>query len=105
MALNALNRHLVLVGFMGSGKTTLGREAAARLGRAFLDLDEAIAERAGKSIAALFEERGEQEFRRIEEHATEIALRAPEPGLRLTRPAFATHCPPLFHQLTELVHE
>jgi len=81
VATSALNRHLVLVGFMGSGKTTLGREVAARLGRPFLDLDEAIEERSGRSIPELFAERGEAEFRRIEEHAARVALAAPEPSV------------------------
>jgi shikimate kinase/3-dehydroquinate synthase len=81
LALNALGRHLVLVGFMGSGKTTLGREAAKRLDRPFLDLDAAIEERAGMSIPDLFESRGEPGFRRLEEHAVEAALAAPEPSV------------------------
>ena len=77
--LNALDRHIALIGFMGAGKTTLGRELAGRLGREFLDLDRAIEERAGKSIAEIFDERGEAEFRRIEAHAARAALSAPEP--------------------------
>jgi shikimate kinase/3-dehydroquinate synthase len=77
--LNALGRHVVLVGFMGAGKTTLGRDAALRLGREFLDLDRAIEERAGKPIVALFEERGESGFREIERHAARVALSAPQP--------------------------
>jgi shikimate kinase/3-dehydroquinate synthase len=79
--LNAIGRHVVLVGFMGAGKTTFGRDAALRLGREFLDLDKAIEERAGKTIPELFEERGEAEFRRIEEHAARVALASPEPGV------------------------
>ena len=79
MPLNALGRHVVLVGFMGAGKTTFGREAAGRLGREFLDLDRAIEERAGKAIPELFAERGEAEFRRVEEHAARVALASPEP--------------------------
>ena len=77
--LNALGRHVVLVGFMGAGKTTFGRDTAGRLGRDFLDLDRAIEERAGKTIPELFAERGEAEFRRIEEHAARVALASPEP--------------------------
>ena len=77
--LNALGRHVVLVGFMGAGKTTLGRDAAMRLGREFLDLDRAMEERAGKTIAQLFEERGESTFREIERHAAQVALAAPDP--------------------------
>ena len=81
MALNALGRHVVLVGFMGSGKTSLGRQLGERLDRAFLDLDAAIEERAGKSIPELFAERGEDEFRRIEEHAVQVALAATDPSV------------------------
>jgi shikimate kinase/3-dehydroquinate synthase len=77
--LNALGRHVVLVGFMGAGKTTHGKDAAMRLGREFLDLDRAIEERAGKTIPELFEDRGEAGFREIERHATRIALSSPEP--------------------------
>jgi shikimate kinase/3-dehydroquinate synthase len=81
VALNALGRHLALVGFMGSGKSTVGREVAERLGRGFLDLDRAIEERAGKSIPQLFAERGEEGFREIEAHAVRVALAAPDPGV------------------------
>ena len=81
MTLSALNRHLVLVGFMGSGKTTVGRDVARRLARPFLDLDTAIEERAGKTIPELFAERGEPEFRRIEEHAVRVALGSSEPSV------------------------
>jgi shikimate kinase/3-dehydroquinate synthase len=81
LALNALGRHLVLVGFMGSGKSTLGRTTAERLNRPFLDIDKAIEERAGKSIPDLFAERGEEGFRTIEEHAVRVALAASEPGV------------------------
>jgi shikimate kinase/3-dehydroquinate synthase len=79
--LNALGRHVVLVGFMGAGKTTHGKDAATRLGREFLDLDTAIEERAGKTIPELFEERGEAGFREIERHAARVALSSPEPAV------------------------
>jgi shikimate kinase/3-dehydroquinate synthase len=81
MALNALDRHIVLVGFMGSGKSSLGRLLGDKLERPFLDLDAAIEERAGRSISELFAERGEEEFRRIEEHAVRVALAAAEPSV------------------------
>jgi shikimate kinase / 3-dehydroquinate synthase len=79
--LNALGRHVVLVGFMGAGKSTHGKDAALRLGREFLDLDRAIEERAGKTIAELFEERGEAGFRELERHAARVALSSPEPAV------------------------
>src|SRR5215472_16782002 len=79
--LNALGRHVVLVGFMGAGKTTYGRDGATRLGREFLDLDRAIEQRAGKTIPELFEERGEGGFREIEGHAARVALSSREPAV------------------------
>jgi len=79
--LNALGRHLVLIGFMGAGKTTHGKDAATRLGREFLDLDREIEERAGRSIPELFEERGESGFRELEAHAARTALSDPEPAV------------------------
>ena len=65
MATHALNKHLVLVGFMGAGKTTIGAEVARRLGREFRDVDAAIEAREGP-IAQLFAEHGEPGFRLIE---------------------------------------
>jgi len=58
--------NIILTGFMGAGKTVTGQEAAARLGRPFVDLDEIIVERAGKPIPAIFAEDGEPAFRAIE---------------------------------------
>ena len=65
MATHALDRHLVLVGFMGAGKSTIGPEVARALGREFRDVDAAIEAQEG-SIAELFAERGEAAFREIE---------------------------------------
>jgi shikimate kinase len=58
--------HLVLVGLPGSGKTTVGRAVAARLGRPFLDFDEEIERRAGRSVADIFALQGEAHFRQLE---------------------------------------
>jgi shikimate kinase len=57
---------IFLVGFMGAGKTTVGRALADHLGYAFFDLDELITARAGKSVQEIFAELGESEFRRLE---------------------------------------
>jgi shikimate kinase len=65
------------VGLPGSGKSTVGRLAAERLGAAFSDLDEIVALAAGRSIADLFASRGEAEFRRLERAAMQGALAAP----------------------------
>lgn len=58
--------HLYLTGFMGSGKTTIGRAVAKRLTKAFVDLDDAVEARAGMTISEIFERHGEAEFRRLE---------------------------------------
>ena len=58
--------NIILTGFMGAGKTTVGKEVAARLGRQFVDLDDLIAERAGKPIPDIFAQDGEPAFRDLE---------------------------------------
>ena len=58
--------NLVLIGMPGAGKTTVGRLLAQKTGKAFLDLDEEIVRRAGKSIPAIFAEVGEAGFRELE---------------------------------------
>jgi shikimate kinase len=57
---------IYLVGFMGAGKSTVGRALAARLGVPFVDLDEAFESLAGMTIRRAFEERGEAWFRERE---------------------------------------
>ena len=57
---------IYLVGFMASGKSTIGRHLAHRIGWNFFDTDCEIEGAEGMSIAELFAKRGEQEFRRIE---------------------------------------
>lgn len=57
---------IILIGSMGSGKSTIGRLIAARLRISFVDLDEAIVDRAGKPIPQIFEEDGECIFRALE---------------------------------------
>jgi shikimate kinase len=59
-------RNIVLVGFMGSGKTTVGRLLAERTGMPLVDMDSMIEERAGKPITAIFAEDGEPHFRQLE---------------------------------------
>jgi shikimate kinase len=60
---------IYLVGFMASGKTTIGRLLADELGWAFADLDEDIEAQQGRSIAEIFDSDGEEEFRTIERAA------------------------------------
>ncbi len=59
-------RNLVLTGFMGTGKTSVGRAVALRLGRPFVDMDEEIEVRTGKTISRIFAEDGEAAFRTLE---------------------------------------
>ena len=58
--------NIVLTGFMGVGKTAVGREAAAQLDRPFVDVDDLIVEEAGMSIPEIFEQQGEAHFRGLE---------------------------------------
>jgi shikimate kinase len=59
------------VGLPGSGKTTVGEGAARVLGRPFLDLDREIERRQGMTVAQIFAERGEYQFRQFEQKLTE----------------------------------
>ncbi|MDP9455060.1 MAG: shikimate kinase [Actinobacteria bacterium] len=68
---------LALVGYMGSGKTTVGRALAGQLGWQLLDLDAAIAERAGLSIPEIFASSGEPRFRELERRELIEALDGP----------------------------
>ena len=67
-------RRLVLTGFMGAGKSTIGRLLATRLGWEFLDLDTHLENRAGSTIPELFARHGEAHFRRLESTALASAL-------------------------------
>ena len=58
--------NLLLVGFSGAGKSSVGRAVARELGLPFVDLDEAIVQRSGRSIPELFRQEGEAAFRRWE---------------------------------------
>lgn len=58
--------NLVLVGFMGTGKTEVGRRLATRMGREFVDMDRLIETREGRSIPAIFRDSGEAYFRALE---------------------------------------
>jgi shikimate kinase len=72
--------HVALVGFMASGKSTLGRKLAQRLGCAFVDTDELVAREYG-AIATIFSEEGEAAFRRYEHQAISSALESESPSV------------------------
>ncbi|MBA4147906.1 MAG: shikimate kinase [Verrucomicrobia bacterium] len=68
--------NLSLIGFMGTGKSSVGRFAADQLGFTFLDTDEMIEERTGKSISQIFSQNGEPVFRALEKDLlNELATR------------------------------
>lgn len=80
--------NLWLIGMMGSGKSTVGRRIAANTDREFVDVDSAVEERAGKSIAYIFEEQGEAAFREME--GAEIRRLSGEPAPGATGRVIAT---------------
>ena len=69
-----LPRRIVLTGFMGAGKSTVGRILAARLRWPFLDVDSVITTEHGRTIAQIFADHGEGHFRRLEAEATARVL-------------------------------
>lgn len=77
---HALDRHLVLIGFMGAGKSTIGAAVAARLGRRFVDVDQEV-ESAHGPIWELFEREGEAAFRDVEAAFVREACSAREPAV------------------------
>lgn len=69
-------RNIVLTGFMGTGKTTIGQLVANRLGRHFVDLDAVIVQEQGQPIPEIFAEHGEPYFRQLE---ADVVRRFAEP--------------------------
>lgn len=71
---------IYLAGFMGSGKSTVGRRLADHLGWDFVDIDTEIEREQGEKISSIFDSRGESEFRRIETEAIKKRVRRIECG-------------------------
>jgi shikimate kinase len=69
--MTAVPRNVILVGFMGAGKSTVGRLLARRLGCCFVETDAMITAREGRSIPEIFEARGEPYFRQLEAEVLE----------------------------------
>src|SRR5688572_7096495 len=74
-------RHIIITGFMGSGKTTIARGLASILGCAMLDLDHVIAEREGRTAKEIIEQDGEDSFRQIETRIMREVLEKSLPGV------------------------
>lgn len=72
---------MAIVGYMGSGKTTVGRLLARRTSRDFVDLDVEISSGAGRTIPEIFAEGGEDRFRDLEHNALLSALDRPDPAV------------------------
>lgn len=70
---------IVLVGFMGAGKSTVGRLLARELGWRFVDADEALEARAGRTIASFFEADDEPGFRALEAEVVGDLVSSPDP--------------------------
>jgi shikimate kinase len=81
---------IVLTGFMGSGKSTIGRNLAAKLGWRFVDLDDAIEQRDGRTVANIFADSGEPFFRALERDTLAACLREPRIVLALGGGALET---------------
>lgn len=68
-----MKSNIALIGFMGTGKTTVGKLLAEKLGKGFIEVDELVAKRAGKPIPRIFKEDGEPRFRELEIELTKEA--------------------------------
>lgn len=75
------DQHLVLVGMMGSGKSTVARIVADRLGRRVIDSDAVIEARTGRTVREIFAADGEAAFRALETEVLVDALADPEPAV------------------------
>src|SRR3954469_16239897 len=69
---------IVLIGYRGCGKTTIGRRLADRWWWPFVDTDDMVVKKAGKSIADIFEQHGEKRFRDLEADAVKEAAKLQE---------------------------
>jgi len=65
-----MNRNIALVGFMGSGKTAVGKQLAKKCNLEFVDLDDLIEEKEGMKITQIFKDKGEPYFRKVEKEIT-----------------------------------
>jgi shikimate kinase len=74
-------RHLVLIGMMGAGKSSVGRALAARLGRPLLDSDDVVEARTGRTVRDIFADDGEAAYRVIEGDVLRDILADPTPSV------------------------
>ena len=81
MKASEIDGHLVLVGMMGTGKTTVGTVLAQRLGRPLIDSDAEVEARTGRTVREIFETDGEAAYRALETEALVDALASPVPAV------------------------
>lgn len=74
-------RHIFLIGFSGSGKSTVGPVLAKRLKRSFIDTDQLIEKNAGTAISGIFREQGEKRFRKMESEVLDRICRRKAPAV------------------------
>lgn len=79
-----MNRHIILVGFMGTGKTTVGKLVAQRLSCPLVDTDHYLEQKRGKAIANIFSTEGERCFRQQEHDALAELVHSPQPQVITT---------------------
>jgi shikimate kinase len=77
----AADQHVVLVGLMGSGKSTVARILAERLGRRLVDTDSVIEQRTGRTVREIFATDGEEAFRTLETEVLVQSLAESEPAV------------------------
>ncbi|WP_229106443.1 shikimate kinase [Paenibacillus sp. 1001270B_150601_E10] len=76
-----LRHHIVLIGFMGTGKSIVGQRLAERLHVPFIDLDQEVVRQEGRSIPELFAQEGEEYFRDTESKVLAAWLQSEQPGI------------------------
>ena len=81
--MSATPQTVILIGFMGAGKTSVGKALSRRLGWEFDDLDDRVMEREARSIEEIFRSSGEIHFRYIEHEALRNLLSDSQPGSRI----------------------
>ena len=74
-----LSGHLILIGMMGAGKTSVGARCAELLGRPFVDIDDLVEASAGRPVREIFTADGEPAFRSLESTALRDACASPAP--------------------------